>query len=511
MHKELDLKFFNFPDKTSIIDAIDRLRFNTHELQLIRVEEAILSPARLRSVSEGDNSTSSPEPELRGGVYSRNGRLLRASLMNREIDLVASSDEAEIDSEFLNINKIISLGVYLGWYMTHHGHFLTESLSRLWCFEKFADNPNIKFIFHFSDRTGERKLRPDHAKILSLLGIPEQSVEFIEDWTSVDALFIPEQAQALNHFTHSNLAPAFNQIAEMASKSAANTPDKVYISRKNLNFFKIRPFNETEIENLMVSHGFSILYPEQTDIEEQIRTFKNAKVICGFYGSGLYNGLFSGTNAHIIVLTGDHSRLPPMHHFLISYLTKSRLTLLNCLVPLEYWRGVWLDGRVVDAFLCAEFEGLANAQTPWTWWPNPPDAANDMEHQIMFHHAVIAACDDRPERYRPLLQRLARYAKDTEAALDLIAEVWHLSRYDARRAELSRHLVSLSAWVLGIFDWEQAGDFEHAVTNKLKAVDLSNSSATAYADMYRACGFVTGIDAWNSPDSQSADLHSDDH
>jgi capsular polysaccharide biosynthesis protein len=50
--------------------------------------------------------------------------------------------------------------------------------------------------------------------------------------------------------------------------------------------------NETEIEDLFRSFGFSILYPETLSIEEQVASVSMAELIAGPSGSAMFNLAF---------------------------------------------------------------------------------------------------------------------------------------------------------------------------------------------------------------------------
>lgn len=501
---DLNLRFYNFPNPGAAFSSARQLRLNTEDPQLIRVKNAILSPARTGKMSANPDHS---KYKMLGGVYSQSGDLLAASRMAQEVDQFASTDEPNIATSSVSVKRRIEIGVYLGWYVSHHGHFLIESLSRLWCAEKLADHPDVKFLFHFAGHNRGKGLHPDHVKILSLLSIPEHSVEFIDDWTTVDVLLMPTQAQSLNHYTHPDFASLYQHISgKVAGPSDNDLPEKIYISRQNLNFFQNRPFNEVEIEGLMRDHGFEIIYPERMDIIDQIRTFANARVICGYLGSGLYNAVFCNENSHVILMCGEPNPRPPLHHFLIARLTNTRLSVLNSVVPLEYWKGCWIDGRVVDRFL-RSVEGVSqSAGKTWDWWPETQEPSDQMERQIMFHHAVFAACLNQPERYRPLMQRLVRYSGGPPAALDLIAVLWSLCGGDAQLGELSRHLVSLTAWTLGIFEWDDGTDLDVKLVKKLNEHHLSPGASKAYSEILENSGFQAGATMIGTGQGSMAEL-----
>jgi capsular polysaccharide biosynthesis protein len=81
-----------------------------------------------------------------------------------------------------------------------------------------------------------------------------------------------------------------------------NWPQKFYIRRNSISRLLK---NESEIEELMISRGYVIVEPENLSFLEQVKLFKEAKIIVGTSGSALANIIFSSRGTHIIILFAE--------------------------------------------------------------------------------------------------------------------------------------------------------------------------------------------------------------
>lgn len=78
---------------------------------------------------------------------------------------------------------------------------------------------------------------------------------------------------------------------------------KIYVSRKKASYRKI--INESKIEELMVSHGYEIVFPEKLDFTTQLELFSQAKVVIGQSGAGMANLLFVPKNCKNLIFMSD--------------------------------------------------------------------------------------------------------------------------------------------------------------------------------------------------------------
>jgi capsular polysaccharide biosynthesis protein len=196
-------------------------------------------------------------------------------------------------------------GLYLGNYMGgHYGHFITETLSTFWIFEKEQADAFDYVLFHpfvFGDSI------PDYVKFcFERFGISEDKVVFAGDEVlAFEELVVPERLFRLNHSSDPRLRWVFGHLTSGARAPKA-APQKLYVSRRlfsRRDLFRVVA-NEAHIETTFERRGFEVIYPESMRFEDQIALYSRAQWVAGISGSGLHNSLFMQPDATIIEL-GD--------------------------------------------------------------------------------------------------------------------------------------------------------------------------------------------------------------
>ncbi len=80
-------------------------------------------------------------------------------------------------------------------------------------------------------------------------------------------------------------------------------PEKIYL-RRNSGTRKVT--NATELEKLLVAHGYVIVEPEKLSFSEQIRLFSNTKIIVASSGAAMANIIFCPPASQIFILISKH-------------------------------------------------------------------------------------------------------------------------------------------------------------------------------------------------------------
>lgn len=199
-------------------------------------------------------------------------------------------------------NKKVDKAVFLGYGFDQYGHFLTESLSRIWSViqddmysgYKLAIVPfykkyklDKKFIYNFFELLGiqDRVVVIDGDTVFDELIIPNQSMHL---YTSIS----PQQVLTWKKIKGNALQPRKVNSSSMG--------DKIYVSRKNS--ISRRRCNEEDIERVFSDFGFKVIYPENYSLVEQINIFHNAKYAAGCVGSAMHNTVFMQDHATKMVL-----------------------------------------------------------------------------------------------------------------------------------------------------------------------------------------------------------------
>jgi capsular polysaccharide biosynthesis protein len=180
--------------------------------------------------------------------------------------------------------------IFAGYLIGHYGHFLLESLARLWYIKQYPQLPII-WIKH---NQGSPYLRYWQEEIMSLLGVKNQQI-FLEKPSLVKKIIIPQPGCIL-------WGDFALQQAEALTVLTAKEPikgQKIWLSRSQLNpknpSFII--YNEKQLEDILESQGWFIFHAQNYTVKEQIEMLANAEQIAGFQGSAFHTLVFLPQNA----------------------------------------------------------------------------------------------------------------------------------------------------------------------------------------------------------------------
>ena len=187
----------------------------------------------------------------------------------------------------------------------HYGHFILESLPRLWAMEHLPDVPTL-FISE-----------PDfgYEYCLEALGIEAKLC-----WSKSRAVFFPElylatQPYAIAQYCTLEAQETWQQIGRACTQqvdTSALPMDTFYVSRKKI--FSNRVLLEEELlESIFNRKGFMPFCPEDRDFLEQLILFSTASAIIAPYGSAIFTTLFNDRGVEIFLLSPSESHL---HHLI---------------------------------------------------------------------------------------------------------------------------------------------------------------------------------------------------
>lgn len=181
----------------------------------------------------------------------------------------------------------VDTAFYLGHPISgHFGHFIGDCLSRMhaWriCQELFGE---VKLILdHTAYDTAFRE------KLLVAAGIRDEDIIFAQGGIHCRRLLLANPALGVSKYASPTSATLWNEIRDGFGNHQVGHRDRIYMSRSRQPARKLT--NETEIEDLFRSFGFSILYPETLSIEEQVASVSMAELIAGPSGSAMFNLAF---------------------------------------------------------------------------------------------------------------------------------------------------------------------------------------------------------------------------
>ncbi len=228
--------------------------------------------------------------------------------------------------------KIEKPVVYLGWINPHYGHFLMESLCRMWVLN-YLDKKITEDCFYYFDIHTPVESALSKKWILGILekfGIDSRNLIFGDRKYVVEELIVPSQAMILHHSVVGvQQKYVWNVVANSYYQSNASySCKKLYLSRSGLMRDKRKLLNELELEKALRDVGFDIVHPETLSFEQQIVLYANAELLIGPSGSALHNAAFMKEGSHVISLTTRDFCL--LNELLCCYAKKVYYTLFIC-------------------------------------------------------------------------------------------------------------------------------------------------------------------------------------
>lgn len=163
----------------------------------------------------------------------------------------------------------------------HFGHFVAESLSRLW----IGDRPDVESIIFVPKFVDMDALTTFQADLFRLLAI-RLPIRIVREPTMVEELLIPGQGFGLGRIGAGT--PEFrNMMRRMAERIVPDGPECVYISRSRY-FRKGNILNEAILERNLERQGYVPIHPQEMPIERQLAIYRAAKRIIGVDSSAFH-------------------------------------------------------------------------------------------------------------------------------------------------------------------------------------------------------------------------------
>ncbi len=175
--------------------------------------------------------------------------------------------------------------LFAGPLWNHFGHFLTESLPRLWAVEGFGTLDGVVFTPKRA-ATGDA-IEGYHKAMFDALSL-DLPVRVVTAPTRVAELVVPGQGFGLGPISAGT--PTFRRFIQsrFAQDIPPEGPKKLYISRSQIGPRRGGFLAEARLEQHLADAGYDIFHPQKHDIPTQIARYKAAKRIVAAEGSALH-------------------------------------------------------------------------------------------------------------------------------------------------------------------------------------------------------------------------------
>lgn len=278
--------------------------------EIIKLKKAIVVPPR------------ESRPRTPSGVW-KEGDIAEAAMWRGSLRMSLPLAETPVFTDSLRGNYLFG-----GMFYGHFGHFITETISRLW-----AANDHYDGIVFTPKHATFTNFKKPHRELFKILGINSPML-ILSNPTMVENLTVPGQGFGLGDIA-SGTEEFRNFLRETVGKIPANGPEKIYISRTKY-IAAGGLLGEMILEENLGRSGYTAVFPEQLTWTDQIALYRAAKKIISLDTSALHMvGMASNPDKDIaVILRRNNSEHHSMRLQLKGMMGKDPL-LINSLVA-EY-------------------------------------------------------------------------------------------------------------------------------------------------------------------------------
>lgn len=195
-------------------------------------------------------------------------------------------------------------------YPDEYGHFLLETLSRVWALLEF---PELRGLPLFSSARNLGMIE----FFLKLLGLGDVTVLPVSAPLRVKKLWIASQSYLLGKGYTPEARAIYMRLN--TSSTQPGKPMKIFLSRRGLSTNTGRVLiNEAHVEEVFTRHGFQVVRPQDLSFGEQISCYSRSRALGGPSGTAMFNRIFSPIQATEILcgasnyILEDHSNIRQM-------------------------------------------------------------------------------------------------------------------------------------------------------------------------------------------------------
>ncbi len=239
------------------------------------------------------------------GVFDRNDQIVGST-----VDYFLEGDhlmgqEPTSYTHYNDVEDVLPDGeyVYGGRWNNHFGHFLTESLVRLWPFAG-GKPPGLKIVMHGDGGPQNWFADVRKAEILAGLELTADDFVHIDRPTRIRRLSVPHssfQQQRFAHVTYGRLCRAMGERL-LGGQAPALDDRPAWLSKSQLGRGVRRTINEHEVEAVLQQHGVEVVYPERFSFAELVAFFASRTCVLGTLQSGHNVSLFAPPVGRLLTL-----------------------------------------------------------------------------------------------------------------------------------------------------------------------------------------------------------------
>jgi len=190
----------------------------------------------------------------------------------------------------------------------HFGHVMTEMLSRLWALDEARrHHPGLRILMATSPNK-EADLTAHEVAVLAAFGVVPEEITFLREPARVRTLLAATPMFSQPEVVHPEIAAVWDRLGDHLAGQAPDRldgrpyPRRIFVSRRG----GLRACrNAAEVEALFAGAGFAVVHPEAHRMAVQARLFREADVIAGYAGSGLFNAMLADTPKRLVMISSE--------------------------------------------------------------------------------------------------------------------------------------------------------------------------------------------------------------
>lgn len=215
-----------------------------------------------------------------------------------DCNMVAEIKTAETGQEIRDQRVL-----YCGFMRCEWGHFLVNSMSRLWYIIKNPDEYFDKFVFCLPSSI-QFTLTGNFKELLTILGIIDK-VEFINEATAFREVLVPDLSWSLQkHYSEEfNLVydTVCSRILVADNRTDSNRPKRVFFTRSGLSKARLSEIGIEMLDDFFRRNGFEIIYPERLSLSDMVYILHYADLVAGASGTTVHNILFGRKGQKLVI------------------------------------------------------------------------------------------------------------------------------------------------------------------------------------------------------------------
>lgn len=272
-----------------------------------------------------------------------------------------------------DITEMAGTHMFAGISYGHFGHFITESMSRVWALDELRDK--IDGIIFTPKAQMANNLRPFEVydDLVKTFGI-DMAIACPPGPVRVKKLYVPKQGFGLGDLTGGS-RKFRDYINKHAGKNVtAEGAEKVYISRSQLPAERGGVLGESKLEAYLEAEGYRIFHPQRETKQAQLAQYRAAKQLIAVDCSPLHLVGYVGNSDQSVGILRRRSMA--FGDFFVRQLTEFKGischiidTLVNDWLPENTnrpSRSSFGEVRLAEMYKQLKAAGMIKGETPWT-------------------------------------------------------------------------------------------------------------------------------------------------